>query len=237
MNPSARQHIAIALVSFAVLFYQIGITRVLSVVLWYHFAFLAISLALLGVGAPGVWFALRKNGVGKAGDGARPDADRGLAGVLLAGGVAVPLSVIAITKGMALVRGANDVRDTGGGFLDAPVLLTIGTILVPFLLLGAAVCLLLLRAQGRRVTTMYGADLLGATLGAVVVVPLMHIFPTPVMLAASGLLPLAAAALVSPRRVLPAVAGIVLVATMIWGEPYQLRHTKKYDEARAVLYE
>ena len=46
---------AIALVAAAVLVFQVATTRILSVVLWYHFAFLSVSLAMLGLGAPGVW--------------------------------------------------------------------------------------------------------------------------------------------------------------------------------------
>ena len=46
------------LVSFAIMIYQITLTRLLSVVVWFHFAFLTISLVMLGLGAPDVWFAL-----------------------------------------------------------------------------------------------------------------------------------------------------------------------------------
>src|SRR5258706_8801274 len=45
---------AIALVSFASLLLELSLTRLFSVVLFYHFAFLAISVALLGLGAGGV---------------------------------------------------------------------------------------------------------------------------------------------------------------------------------------
>ena len=54
--------LSMALVTAAILVYEIALTRLLSVVLWYHFAFLSISLAMLGLGAPGVWFALRQRG-------------------------------------------------------------------------------------------------------------------------------------------------------------------------------
>jgi hypothetical protein len=236
MKPSARAHLAIALVSFAVLFYQVAITRVLSVVLWYHFAFLSISLALLGIGAPGVWLALRKRGA----------EARGLGAVLLAAGAAVPLSVVAIVKGPALfaggagATGGEALSDTAGRFLDAPVLATVAIVLVPFLLLGAAVCLLLLRAPGRKVGPMYAADLLGATLGAVVVVPSMHGIATPLLIAGCGLLPLIAAALVTDRRGIAAGAGAIaaaLIVAVAWGEPFHLRHTKKYVETGDVLWE
>ena len=38
-----RPLLAIALASFAILFFQIATTRILSVVLWYHWAFLCVS--------------------------------------------------------------------------------------------------------------------------------------------------------------------------------------------------
>ena len=50
----------IALSSFSALLLELGLTRVFSVVLFYHFAFLAISIALLGLGAGGVFAHLRK---------------------------------------------------------------------------------------------------------------------------------------------------------------------------------
>src|ERR1051326_5967678 len=46
---------AIAAVSFATLLLELALTRLFSVVLFYHFAFLAISIALLGLGAGGVF--------------------------------------------------------------------------------------------------------------------------------------------------------------------------------------
>src|ERR1700720_5054167 len=44
----------LAFTSFAALLLELALTRLFSVVLFYHFAFLAISIALLGLGAGGV---------------------------------------------------------------------------------------------------------------------------------------------------------------------------------------
>src|SRR3954453_12507528 len=55
-----RTMLAVALVSFASLLLELGLTRLFSVVLFYHFAFLAISVALLGLGAGGVFAYIRK---------------------------------------------------------------------------------------------------------------------------------------------------------------------------------
>src|SRR6202521_6312791 len=50
----------IGLSSFAALLLELALTRLFSVVLFYHFAFLAISIALLGLGAGGVFAYLFK---------------------------------------------------------------------------------------------------------------------------------------------------------------------------------
>ena len=51
----------IALGSFSALLLELALTRLFSVVLFYHFAFLAISIALLGLGAGGTFAYLWKN--------------------------------------------------------------------------------------------------------------------------------------------------------------------------------
>jgi hypothetical protein len=52
---------AIFLLSAAGILLQVSLTRILSLVAWHHFAYLIISLALLGIGAAGTYltFALR----------------------------------------------------------------------------------------------------------------------------------------------------------------------------------
>src|SRR6202171_969949 len=52
--------LAVALMSFSALLLELGLTRLFSVVLFYHFAFLAISVALLGLGAGAVFACLRR---------------------------------------------------------------------------------------------------------------------------------------------------------------------------------
>src|ERR1700687_7996 len=50
----------VAISSFAALLLELALTRLFSVVLFYHFAFLAISIALLGLGSGGVFAYLGK---------------------------------------------------------------------------------------------------------------------------------------------------------------------------------
>ena len=60
---SSTRPVAIACTSFATLLLEIALTRLFSVVLFYHFAFLAISIALLGLGAIGFGiYSFRRRG-------------------------------------------------------------------------------------------------------------------------------------------------------------------------------
>jgi hypothetical protein len=54
----AKHYAGIFLISLATLLLELSLTRVLSVALWYHFGFLVISTALLGLGTSGVVLAL-----------------------------------------------------------------------------------------------------------------------------------------------------------------------------------
>jgi hypothetical protein len=196
-----------ATTSAAVLLLEIAYTRVLSVVLWYHMAFLTISLVLLGLGAPGVWLSIR------------PARGRSVSRPLVVAAVLVPLSVIAIFK-------------LGTVGTTWTLVLCIVALLLPFLALGTAVCLLLTAPETENVGRMYGADLVGAAVGAMLVVPLLYLAPTPLLIAGVGLLPLAAALLLDdgfPRKAI-AVVAVAIVALMVWGEPFRLRYTKLYDE-------
>jgi hypothetical protein len=207
-----QDHAAIALVSMAILLFEILITRLLSVTLSYHFAFLAISLAMFGLAAPGVWMSVR------------PPGPRALLYALMAGALSLPLSVLGIVHLGASLRGMPSVW--------------VAFLLAPMLALGSGVCVLLLGARGGAVARMYAADLAGGALGAVLAVPLLSGLPTPSVIAALGILPLAALTIVESKgRMKIAVLAVLLGASAVWGEPYRLRYTRVYLETQPPLYE
>jgi spermidine synthase len=209
-----RRLVAIALVAAAMILLQVAVTRLLSVVVWYHWAFFSISLVMLGVGAPGVWFSFVKS------------RESHLKVALLASGMLVPLAVIAI------VKGAHQAFPT-------PILAITACLLPPVLALGTAVVKLLLDAEGPSVGRMYACDLLGACLGALLVIPLMSVIATPKLAAGVGFLPLAALALVGAGARWWAAPAVLLSALIAWGQPLQLTVTKTYDETgdRKPIYE
>lgn len=231
IEPRARRgaYVAIALVSAAVLLFEVAITRVLSVVLWYHFAFLAISLAMLGLGLPGVWFTLRRPG------------RAALPAALLVSGLVVPASIAVLFRAGQFVTSAQSAAPDVGVLAQGGMILVLGCVLAPFLALGSAVCLLLMRAEGRLVGRMYAADLLGATVGALLIVPLLHTVPTPLIIAGAGFLPLVASLFVvevapGVTRALAAAFAAVIAGAMIWGEPFRLRVSKSYVEPENLVF-
>lgn len=58
MSSMGRTLIGLAIISAAALAFEITLTRLFSVTQWYHFAFLAVSVALLGYGASGTALSL-----------------------------------------------------------------------------------------------------------------------------------------------------------------------------------
>jgi hypothetical protein len=54
----APTYLGLAALSAAALAFEITLTRLFSVTQWYHFAFLAVSVALLGYGASGTTLSL-----------------------------------------------------------------------------------------------------------------------------------------------------------------------------------
>ena len=65
MNPSPTQwrevYLCVALTTMATLLLELSLTRIFSVVFYYHFAFLAISIALFGLGLGGVFSYVAAN--------------------------------------------------------------------------------------------------------------------------------------------------------------------------------
>src|SRR5262249_41381643 len=55
MTSHSRPLVGVALTSATLLMTELALTRIFSVVMYYHFAFLAISIALFGISASGVF--------------------------------------------------------------------------------------------------------------------------------------------------------------------------------------
>jgi spermidine synthase len=151
--------IAIALTSFSALLLELSLTRLFSVVLFYHFAFLAISVALLGLGAGGVFAYLWRNWLARF--ETRPLAS--LLSTINAGVIFLALLVVLHVPVSLELSGWNFLRLTAIYLSSA----------VPFFFVGLIFSVVFAR-ETRHVTRLYGADLLGGAVACLAVVPLLN---------------------------------------------------------------
>ena len=215
--------LAVALVSAAVLGHEVSLMRMLLVVSWHHFAFLVISLALLGFGASGTALALLRRYV-------LARREPVFFGLVLATALAIALSTFAVCHVPVEARVTPLLL---GRQLGAWALLW--TLLaVPFLLGAAAIGLALMDA-GERLPRVYAANLVGSGVGAAVAPLVMHISAPPWLPPVWGGVGLAALCfegMRSRRRLGATVLGVAIVAVILWADPPRLRP----DSFKAAAY-
>jgi hypothetical protein len=166
------------LVTLATIMYEIALTRIFSVTMWYHFAFVAISVAMFGmtVGAlvvylrPG-WFPADR-------------LDRGLGASALLFGLSIVISlftqlIVPFAPGLSLL-----------GLYS--VIFTYVVVAIPFIFSGICVTLALTRFP-RQLPSIYGVDLLGAAVGCVMVIVALDVTDGPTTVVGTGLIACCAA--------------------------------------------
>ena len=144
------------LLSLSVLVLEVCLTRIFSVLSWHHFAYLIISLALLGFGAAGSYLTVAR----RFGD-ARIDPPRlGLFAWLFA--VSIVIELILVTKIRFYPVDIVLYRDYSNVLSLLVLYVAVG---IPFFFAG--VCIgRLVSLSGDRIHQFYFADLLGAGVGA-----------------------------------------------------------------------
>jgi hypothetical protein len=164
----------VALSSFSALLLELALTRLFSVVLFYHFAFLAISVALLGLGAGGVFAHLWRRALSRWN---LRTLGSGLCAVS-AVSVVLVLEVVLHTR-VPLQLSYRSFRGLTVLYLSCAV---------PFFLTGLLFSVAFARNPGR-ISRLYGADLTGGALACLAVVPLLdHLGgPNTVLLAATAM--------------------------------------------------
>lgn len=148
------------LATVATLILEILDSRLLSALTWYHLAFLAVSLAMLGMAAGAVMVFLG----GKAFEGER--AARSLPRYCLWLAISIPVShIVNLCVPIPTLDAFSPME------LAALTVTTIA-LATPFLLSGIVVTIALTRTNGE-IGKLYAADLVGAALGCLLVVPLL----------------------------------------------------------------
>jgi hypothetical protein len=162
VTPSASTPIArpityagLFVVTLTTLMYEIVLTRIFSVAMWYHFAFVAISVALFGMTAGALVVHMRPQWFHDEVVKRRMWQFSLAYAVSVAGAFIVQLAIPFVPH--FTMAGVSSVA------------LTCVVISVPFVCSGVVVCLALTRFPNR-VNRLYAADLIGAGLGCVLLV-------------------------------------------------------------------
>ncbi len=205
-RPDLRVVVAVGLVAGSVLALQVLLTRLLSAVVFYHFGFLAISLALLGAGAGAILIYVRPGWF--AAGGLRPALAQWsvVLSLLL---IAVPAVIVRLDYDYAGSIGAGFVLNLGLACLLATL---------PFAAAGIVIALAI-RGYARWIDRVYAFDLAGAALGALAIVPLLWLVDAPTLFVALGLVAAVASLLFAPagaaRRAGVAAAGVCAAALVL----------------------
>ena len=187
VRAGARTFGGLFLVTLSTLTYQLLLTRTFSVTMYYHFAFVAISVTMFGmaVGAIAVYLGPRLF-----------VADR--VSRHLAFGAALFAATIVLSY----------LTHLSIPFLIEPSLvsayalaLTYAALSVPFVMSGVVVSLALTRFP-QQVGALYAADLTGAALGCVIVGPLLRVADAPTAVVATAAIASVASMLFAAERTL-----------------------------------
>jgi hypothetical protein len=220
--------LAVALLSAAALGCEVLLMRLFSIVQWHHFAYMMISVALLGYGAAGAFVTLARGAL------LERYAQVFVAAAAAFGATAVASFLLAQRAGFDPLELLWDPQQ--------PLRLSVVylLLLVPFFCAATAVCATFARF-GTNAPRVYGADILGAGAGSLAVVAALFAVAPMAALRLAGAVGLAAAAVAAlhcrlhPRVLVPALAaGALLLAFAVPPAWTPLRHSEFKALAQAL---
>jgi hypothetical protein len=201
---------ATLLVSVAAIGYEILLMRVLSIVQWHHFAYMIISLALLGYGASGTFIAISKRWL-------EPRFELAFSVSALLFSVSI---VACFVLGQIVPFNALEIVWNPRQFLNLAIVYLV--YFVPFFF--AASCIgLAFTCRRSLISRIYFFDLLGAGLGAMLIIGALFLLSPQnalVMLAILALLASALMAVASTPRVPLLAAQFILLVIFLVGLPH-----------------
>lgn len=191
----ARLLAGIFLFSFSALSYEIVLTRIFSISLWYHFAFMVISIAMLGIGASGTVLSIYQ----KLKDPSRI----GVYGLLLGA---------AISAGYILSNQIpfDPVRLSWDRIQMLYICLYYLILSLPFFFFGLCIATAF-SSISEKSGLLYGADLLGAGIGSISLLCLMNLMGAEKAVIAASTTAMAGAFIVSGRKTRIAAAILILL--------------------------
>ncbi|MFB3854260.1 MAG: hypothetical protein ACE148_10610 [Vicinamibacterales bacterium] len=206
---------------------ELALTRIFSVTMYYHFAFLAISIALFGLSASGVYVYLARHRL------ARRETRQLLARRSLAFAAATTVSLAILVR---IRVGLNYSPWNLAGMLAIYFLAA-----VPFFTGGTVVTIALSRLAPWA-STVYAADLLGAAVGCLLLIPLLDGVGAPGVILAATLSGTTASVFFAGRRnvwsAATGAAAATALAAAAWLTglvPFDVADTKGHEGDRILF--
>jgi len=223
------------LLNVFVLALEITITRIFSVTMFYHFAFLAVSVALFGFGASGVVLYIWKSRFERGGLGRRLGILAMWAGITTLIAVLIVLSI------------RFDPHGRLGGIQFVRLLIIYLCTSVPFFFAGMILAMVFQRLSGH-IARLYFLSLVGSGVGALVSIPVLQLAGGPgavLVIAGVAFFSMAAFYGSGPSEVrsrsaavLAAVIGIIMIVGGFVNPVYpiiRLKYAKGYRVSREQL--
>ena len=217
--------LALFLVALSTVMFEVLLTRIFSLTMWFHFAFMAISIAMFGLTLGALLVFLRPQ--------RWPDATLARALGRSALWLAVSMAVVIFLHiSLYLPSPAVDML---------PIILTFIAVSVPLVFSGVFICLALTRFPSE-VGRLYAADLAGAAMGCVaVIVALRWLDGMGAVLACATLAAVPGVLLLTGReKIVALLVTAALGATTIWTgihlarydlAAFEIRHIKSSEQA------
>lgn len=187
----------VLVMSFASLLLELSLTRLFSVILFYHFAFFAISIALLGLGAGGVFSYLFQQRLQHVSIARLGQTVCILNAALMVGVLIIDLNVP--------VQATLDLEN----FVHLTIIYLVSS--VPFALTGLFFSALFAR-RSSAVPQLYAADLIGGSIACMGIVPLLNSVGGPNTIIAAGIAMALGAVLWAETRKTQLVTSLLLVS-------------------------
>jgi len=159
-------YLGVALTTLATLLLELSITRIYSVVFYYHFAFLAISLALFGLGAGGVFSYYVANHRAS---------------------FFSKLGTLAALNSVAVIAALVFILSRPAEFRIISFALIYFSSSIPFFLSGTVLSLAIGETV-ERINRVYFVDLMGAAAGCLLLVPFLNLLGGPNTVIAAGVI-------------------------------------------------
>ena len=156
--------VVLFVLSLSIILFELALTRIFSIVLWYDYAFMAISIAFFGLGIGSFMIHIQKNKLNTPKKKSTIEPQFGFSLLIvryaIAYGISVPVFIFLI---------GYIPSDTSYIYLFYLISS------VPFFFAGAGMALVFL-AMSQKISKLYFADLIGAALATLILDPMMQSF-------------------------------------------------------------